>query len=323
MGSVFQRALILLLLLSTVSLFRALPANAVAQSQSVKIAFTARGKDKRFFPGIRKEDIRLLDDGAPQEIVKLEQQADSPIAVIILIDTSLSQGNALSVAKRAARAFLDSIIRPEKDLAAVISFAGEATLEQSLTSDLERLRSRINNIRPELGDPSGALDPRIAGGTRDAQTLAYSTSIWDAVWVASSDAFTQDTGKMRRAIILLSDGLDTTSRKKMSEAIEQAIESRVAVFAIAAGSVEYGFDRGSLRKIAERTGGQAFFPKDLTNLPPILAEIEQELRSQYLVTYLPASGAGGGKMRKVKIEIVNPELRKQDLRLSYQQGYFR
>lgn len=307
-----------MLLLSLVALCRPQPISVRAQSQTVTIPFTALGNDKRFFTGIRKEDIRVLDEGAPQEIVKLERQSDNPLAVLIMIDTSFSQVRTLSTARRAARAFLDSLIRPGKDMSALIGFGGEAILEQGLTLEVERTRKKIDIIRPE-----DELSISLSGPTTNPQTQVLGASaIWDAVWLASGDVLSEAQASHRRAIILISNGEDTGSMKKFEEALEQAIKARVTIFAIGSGEKET-ISKRELRRIAERTGGQAFFPKDLTKLPPIIAEIEQELRSQYLVTYSPAPGAKDGKMRKVKIELITPELRNQDLRLSYQQGYFR
>lgn len=319
MSPVFQRATILLLLLSIMS-FCARPASVRAQEQQqVMIPFTALGKeDKRFFTGLRKEDIRVLEDGVPQEIIKLEQQADLPLAVVIMIDTSFSQVRILSTARRAARAFLDSLIRPGKDTSALIGFASEAILEQGLTSDVERTRKKIDLIRPE-----DELSVSLSGPTTNPQSQVLgSSAIWDAIWLGAADVLSEAEGNRRRAIILISDGEDTSSMKKFEDALEQSIKANVTIFAIGSGNKET-MSKQSLRRITERTGGQAFFPKDLTKLPPILAEMEQELRSQYLVTYSPAPVTKGGRMRKVKIEIVNTELRKQELRLSHRQGYFK
>jgi hypothetical protein len=97
----------------------------------------------------------------------------------------------------------------------------------------------------------------------------------------------------------------------------------VVVFTIGIGDTSRGgIEAAPLRKVAERTGGRLFLPKTFDDLPSVLVEIEQELRSQYSVSYLSTSKKGGGKMRKIKIEIVNPEMRKRKLQLSHAQGYF-
>jgi Ca-activated chloride channel family protein len=320
MLSSFQSARVPLSLLSILLLCCAVPLCSRAQEQPVTLTFTAVGKDKHLFTTLRKEDISIMEDGVPQEIIKLEQQKDNSLALVFILDVSLSQETTLPKAKRVANAFLDSYIRPGKDFVGVMSFSTEAILEQGLTSNLNEVGKRIDSLKAD-----NALYVALNGPTANpkSQTIGGS-AIWDAVWLASGDVLGQDKGDRQRAIILISDGLDTSSMKKMTDAVEQAIQSRVTIFAIGAGSDDYGVSKNDLRKIAERTGGRAFFPGEKANLSSVLAEIEQELRSRYLVTYSPARGKqSSGKMRKIKIEVVSPELRKQDLRLSYQQGYFK
>jgi VWFA-related protein len=133
----------------------------------------------------------------------------------------------------------------------------------------------------------------------------------------------QTSDKTRRAIILLTDGRDTSSVKKMTESIEQAIKNDVVIYAIGIGDWDMGgIDEGSLRKVAETTGGRAFFPDDETELRAAFRQIELELRSQFLVAYSPTNKNRDGSYRKVQIEIINPDLRRQNLRLNYRQGYF-
>jgi len=127
----------------------------------------------------------------------------------------------------------------------------------------------------------------------------------------------------RRAIILLTDGWDTTSRLLRSEAIDRALESETVIYAIGIGdSKQDGVNRDALRALAEHTGGRAFFPKKDTDLKTAFAEIEQELRTQYLIAYSSSNKNRDGAFRQLKIEIVNPDLRKDDLKLRYRPGYF-
>lgn len=293
------------------------------------ILFTAVDKNKRFITEMRKEDIRITEDGAQQEIFTFERQTNRPLSLAILIDTSISEERTLPAEKRAAASFVDSVIRPDKDEVAVISFTGESTLEQGLTGNVARIRRALERV--EFVPPAGYIGsgtvtgpgtgtPPISGTN---QSLAGSTAIWDSVWVTSEDVLSQTSDKTRRAIILLTDGQDTSSRKKMSEAIEQAIKNDIVIYAIGIGDVvQYGIDEGSLKKVAERTGGRAFFPDDEQELRAAFSQIELELRSQFLVAYSPTNKNRDGSFRKVQIEIVNPDLRKQSLRLNYRQGYF-
>lgn len=294
------------------------------ETDLTNILFTAVDKNKRFITEMRKEDIRIMEDGAAQEIFSFERQTNRPLSLALLIDTSISEERTLPAEKRAAAAFVDSVIRPDKDEVAVISFTGESTLEQGLTGNVSRIRRALERV--EFVPPAGYIGGGTVAGTPPIsgtnQSIAGSTAIWDSVWVTSEDVLSQTSDKTRRAIILLTDGQDTSSRKKMDEAIERAIKNDVVVYAIGIGDIEYGINEGSLKKIAERTGGRAFFPDDETELRAAFSQIQLELRSQFLVAYSPTNKNRDGSFRKVQIEIANPDLRKQNLRLNYRQGYF-
>lgn len=290
------------------------------------LLFTAIDKDKRYVTTLQQTDVRVLEDGTPQEIFRFERQTDMPLSLAILIDTSASQERTLPEEKEAASAFIDNVLRENKDEAAVISFTGEATLEQGLTGSASRLRRAIEQVRfvPPSGYVGGGV---VVGGTPPIsgtnQGLAGSTAIWDAVWVAADEILSQTPERTRRAIILLTDGEDTSSRLKPSEAIDRVIKSDAVVYSIGIGDrFEFGIDEGALRKLSEKTGGRAFFPRSEADLRSAFRQIQEELRSQYLIAYSPTNKKRDGSYRQVQIEIVNPELRKQKLRLVYRQGYF-
>ncbi len=290
------------------------------------ILFTATDKNRRFITTLRKEDVRILEDGQPQDIFTFATQIDLPLTIAILIDTSRSQERTLPDEKAAARAFVDAIMRQGKDEAAVISFTGEVTLEQGLTGNVTRLRQAIDQV--EFTPPSGYIgDGRVVGTppiSGSNQNLAFSTALWDAVWVTSAEVMSEAAEKTRRAIILVTDGDDTSSKKKMDEAIDRAVKADALVFAIGIGdSYRYrGVDESALRKIAERTGGRAYFPRNEEDLRSAFTQIQKELREQYLIAYSPTNTARDGSYRRIQIEIVNPELRGQNIRLNYRQGYF-
>ena len=300
------------------------------ETDLTNILFTAADKQRRFVTTLRREDIRVLEDGQPQEVFTFARQTDLPLSLAIVIDTSISEERTLPAEKAAASDFVDSVIRPDKDEAAVVSFTGESTLEQGLTSSIQRLRralDRVEFVPPSgyigngqviTGSPGGSTPP--ASGT--GQMLQGSTAIWDAVWVTSDEVLSQTSDKTRRAIILLTDGADTSSRKKMNDAVERAIKMDVVIYCIGIGDPYYGgVEEGTLRKLAERTGGRAFFPDDEPDLRTAFAQIQQELRSQYLVAYSPINKNRDGSYRRVQIELVNSELSK-NLKLTYRQGYF-
>jgi Ca-activated chloride channel homolog len=169
--------------------------------------------------------------------------------------------------------------------------------------------------------------PPIGGTTSGPGTVGPpregSTAIWDSVAVTSRYVLARNVGQKRRAIILLTDGQDTSSRLLRTNAVDQAIASETVIYAIGIGDKRYdGVDRNALKNVAERTGGRAFFPKKQEELAAAFVEIEQELRSQYLVAYSSTNKARDGGFRQMSIEIANPELRKEQLKLRYRPGYF-
>jgi len=295
-----------------------------AAVKASQLSFSVVDADGLFVTTLRGDDVRVWEDGQPQEILNFQRRVEQPLSFVLMLDTSVSQEKAIPNAKRAARDFVTSIMRPGKDAACVITFTGEATLENQLTSDRERALRAIDSIKfePPPGYYTGGLVLGPLPSKADMMR-AGSTAIWDALWVAADEVLAKTPSETRRAIIVLTDGVDTSSRKKLNEAIERAIQARTTVFTIGIGDKSYGgIETEPLRKVAERTGGRLFLPKTFDDLPAVLVEIEQELRSQYSVSYLSTSKKRGGEMRKIKIEIVNPDLRRRKLRLSHPQGHF-
>ena len=169
--------------------------------------------------------------------------------------------------------------------------------------------------------------PPIGGIASGPGTIAPpregSTAIWDSVAVTCKEVLARSPGQRRRAIILLTDGYDTSSRLARSEAVDQAIGFETVIYVIGIGDKnQQGVDKKALRDLAEHTGGRAFFPKQQQDLTAAFAEIEQELRSQYLLAYSSTNKQRDGSFRKLSIEVTNPGLRKQQLKLRYRPGYF-
>ena len=290
------------------------------------IFFTAADKNKRFISDLKAEDIRIFEDGQPQSIFTFQQNIDLPLSIAILIDTSISEQYTLPEEKEAARAFLENVLRPQRDEAAVVSFTGETTLEQGFTGNIDRLRRAIDHV--EFVPPSGYVGGRvIVNGTPPIsdtnQNLAGSTAIWDAIWATSEELMAQSAEHSRRAIILLTDGDDTSSRMKIHDAVERAQKADAFIYAIGIGDrYQFNVNEGDLRKIAERTGGRAYFPKHERDLRDAFTQIQRDLREQYLVAYSPSNKARDGSYRKIEIQVVNPGLKQQDLKLNYRSGYF-
>ena len=296
------------------------------ETNLTNLFFTAADKQKRFVSTLTKEDVRVLEDGVPQNIFTFQPNSDLPLSLAILIDCSGSEERTLPEEKGAARSFLESVLRADKDEAAVVSFTGEVTLEQGLTGNIGRLRRAIDEVRfvPPSGYIGGGV---VVGGTPPIsgtqQTLAGSTAIWDAIWATSNELLSDSAEHTRRAIILLTDGEDTISQVRMQEAINRAVKAEALIYAIGIGDrYQYGIDEGALKRITEGTGGRAYFPRNERDLNDAFAQIQRDLRERYLIAYSSSNKNRDGSYRRVTIEIVNPDLRRENFKLNYRPGYF-
>jgi len=294
-------------------------------TEVVNVLFTAQDKNRRLLTDLKKEDIKLVEDGQPQEIIAFGRQVDLPLSLAILIDTSASQERTLPEEKSAAKSFIESVVRPAKDEVAIVSFTGEATLEQGMTNNVGRLQRAVDRVNfiPPTGYVGGGVvvgTPPISGSN---QTVQGSTAIWDAIWITSDEVLGPAPEKTRRAIILLSDGVNTYGRKKLDDAVQAALKSEAVIYSIGIGDNFYdGVDESALRKISERTGGRAFFPRDEAELRKAFTQIQIEMRSQYLIAYEPINQKRDGSYRKIEIQLTNSELAKQKVSLTHRQGYF-
>ena len=292
-------------------------------TEVVNVLFTAQDHNRRLLTDLKQGDIRLLEDGKPQELVAFSRQVDLPLSLAILIDTSASQERTLPEEKAAAAAFLETVMRPAKDEVCIISFTGEATLEQGMTNNLSRLRRSIDKVK--FVPPSGYIGGGVIAGTPpiSGDTTAGSTAIWDAIWVTSDEILGPAPEKTRRAIILVTDGVNTSGKKKLDDAVQAALKSEAIIYSVGIGDNFYsGVDRGSLNKVSERTGGRAYFPRDERELREAFQQIQEEMRSQYLIAYEPSNQIRDGSFRKIEIEVTNPQLQKDKTKLRHRQGYF-
>jgi VWFA-related protein len=295
------------------------------ETNLVNTLFTAVDKDRHFITSLRAEDIRIFENEVPQTVSLFERETDRPLSVAFVIDTSESQRGVLAAEKQAARAFVDLVVRPDLDQAAVVSFTGVPTVQQTLTNDFAKLRQGIERVRVEMSAENAR---RLAIGEdplpKEQDPTGY-TGIWDALWLTIDDLLSRTPQRARRAIILLSDGDDTSSTIKRQNVIDLAVKSDVVIYSIGIRDRDFELgklDTGSLKKISDRTGGRAFFPSRPDDLKLAFAQIDLELRSQYLIAYSPTNANHDGSYRRIKIEVLNPELRKNKVQLLYRQGYY-
>jgi Ca-activated chloride channel family protein len=296
------------------------------ETEAVNVLFTAQDRNRRLLTALKPEDVKIFENGQAQEITAFSRQVDLPMSLAILIDTSASQERTLPEEKAAAMSFLESVVRPTKDEVSVISFTGESTLEQGMTNNISRLRRAVDKVQfvPPSGYVGGGViasgTPPISGSN---QQVAGSTAIWDAIWVTSEEVLGPAPDKTRRAIILLTDGVNTFGKKKLDDAVQAAQRAEAVIYTVGIGDRFYdGVDEGVLKKISERTGGRAYFPKDERELREAFTQIQDEMRSQYLLSYEPSNPAKDGTYRTIEIQLVNPQLQKDKVKLTHRQGYF-
>ena len=303
----------------------------VIETEVVNVLFTAQDKSRRLLTNLQESDVQILEDGRAQPISAFYRQIDLPLSLAILIDTSASQERTLPEEKMAAKAFLESVVRPSKDEVSVISFTGDATLEQGMTSNIARLRRAVDRV--EFVPPSGYIGGGVVtGGGRVPgtppisgrnQMTQGSTAIWDAIWVTSEEILGPAPDRTRRAMILLTDGVNTSGSKRLDDAVQAALKSEAVIYSIGIGDNFYdGVDETALRKLSEKTGGRAFFPRDERELREAFQLIQEEMRSQYLIAYEPTNTQRDGTYRKIEIQLLNPEFARQKILLAHRQGYF-
>jgi VWFA-related protein len=295
------------------------------ETNLVNTLFTAVDKEHHFITTLRSDDIRIFENEVSQPVSLFERETDRPLSLAVLVDISESQRGVLDDEKSAARKFIDSVIRPDKDRAAVVSFTGVPKVEQEPTNDLAKLHRGIGRVRIEM---SAENERRLAAGDdllpKEQDPSGY-TGIWDAMWMTIQDLLSKAPEGTRRAIVLLSDGDDTSSTIKKQDVIDFAVRSDVVIYSIGIRDANFPdgkLDSGALRKVSDPTGGRAFFPSQPGELQASFSQIDQELRSQYLVGYSPTNKSHDGSYRRIRIEVVNPDLRKNKPQLLYREGYY-
>jgi VWFA-related protein len=287
------------------------------ETDLVTTLFTAVDKDRRFVTTLNKEDLRIKENGVEQQITLFERETDRPLSIGFLVDRSMSQERTLPNEKRAAKKFVDAVVRPNKDAVVVLSFHGRPHIEAPASTNLDEIKAAINKI--DIQFPADGCTPDIPVW-EDARCY---TSIWDSVAFTAQDLLSRSGKGTRRVIILLTDGDDTSSQLDRDDAVKAAISNDVVIYGIGVGDPElYKIERGSLAKLAEKTGGRAYFPVGDEELNQAFVQIEEEMRSQYVVAYTPINRKRDGSYRKLKLEVVNAELRERKLKLLHRQGYY-
>jgi VWFA-related protein len=247
----------------------------------VNLIFTVTDKHGHYIPNLRLNDFALLDDQkAPSKVTSFHQQINLPLRVGIVIDTSTSIHSRFKFEKQAAQEFLLQVLKAKSDRAFVMGFDVTPTVTADWTNDLDKLESGVDRLSP-------------GGGT----------ALFDAVYTACRDKLLDESRgqePVRKAIILLSDGDDNQSRVYLTEAIKECQRAETIIYSI---STNWTPSRGEgdkvMAQLAGDTGGQVFFPPSVEEVSTSFHDIEEELRSQYALTYAPADFKNDGAFRTI------------------------
>src|SRR6202167_2465554 len=268
-------------------------------SNEVNVVFTVTDKHGKQITDLKQSDFQVLDDNRPVEQVRsFRAETTLPLQVGLLIDASNSVRDRFKFEQESAIEFLNQTIRRNFDQAMVVGFDATPEVSQDFTDNTELLAHGVRELRP-------------GGGT----------ALYDALYYACRDKLLKkaQNGPTRRAIILLSDGEDNLSHVTREEAIEMAQRAEAIVYTISTNvSGTKGTGDKVLERIADATGGRAFFPFQIRDVANDFAEIQQELRSQYDVSYKPADFKADGHFRTIEIVAVD----RKNFRVRSRRGWY-
>ena len=263
--------------------------------EAVNILVTVIEKDTGEFNRLlTKEDFRIFEDGVEQEITNFSRQTNMPLTIALCVDTSSSVKLKLKFEKEAALDFLYSVMLPQ-DRTLLAEFDTGVTLLHDFTSNPNDLANEIKRLK--------------AGG---------GTSLYDAIYLISEQKLLFETG--RRTLVILSDGSDLTSTHTYESALGMAQRAEAAIYALS--TTRFGADidhagDNALKQLTENTGGRVFFPYSTSQLSKAFREIQEELRSQYNLAYVPTNKIADGSFRKISVKVDRSGM---DTR--YRKGYF-
>jgi VWFA-related protein len=266
----------------------------------VHVLFIATDRHGKFVRDLNQNDFAFLDDNKPpQSINNFRRETDLPLQLGLLIDTSGSVRSRFDFEQEAAVSFLQQTLRPNFDKAFVMGFSSRSQVSQDFTDNVALLAHGVHSLHD-------------GGGT----------ALYDAVYRACHDKLIKDKENgerpTRRAIIIVSDGEDNQSEVTRAQAIEMAQRAEVLIYAIStddSGLILRGDN--VLQELADTTGGRAFFPFKMKDIKNSFSAIEDELRSQYVVSYSPADFDADGRFRSIEITAI-----KKDLQVRARKGYY-
>ena len=280
----------------------------------VNVLFSVRDKKNGLVGTCKKEDFTVFEEGKQQTIKVFGRETDLPLTIGLLVDVSGSQERLIPEEKSAAGQFFQQVLR-KKDMAFLISFGAEAELLQDLTGSPKLLREGLNQLR--LNSGVGGLHAGTIPNAKQKGTIMY-----DAVALAATEKLKSEVG--RKAIVLITDGVDVGSTYTRQQAVEAAHKADSIIYSIyfvdnggyGMGGFGGGGD-GDLKRMAEETGGRFFSVGRNQSLSNIFIQIQEEMRSQYVIGYSSTNETRDGAFRKLEIRLADKNLKAQTRR-----GYY-
>src|SRR5262245_22446112 len=268
------------------------PGQITTITNNVSLPVTVSDKNNRFVVNLQETDFEITEDKTRQTIISFNPLSNLPIDVAMLMDTSNSVKPKLKFERDAAYSFLETVLQTRRDRAMLATFDSQVEVHQDLTNRLDLLIKAIDKIKAQ-------------GGTR----------MYDAIYSVCEQKMMSPTSiGRRRVMVVITDGEDTESERTLQEAIELAQRSETTVYVIStkaggffgvqAGTVDRREDK-DLKRLAEDTGGRAFFTAEVIELERSLTQITRELRNQYMIAYEPTNNNYDGKERRIEVKLPN------------------
>jgi VWFA-related protein len=307
----------------------------------VSMLATVRDKHGHIVNNLTKDDFVLEQDGHPQTITYFTRDSDLPLTLGLLVDTSMSQRRLLDQERDASHAFLDHVLRVDKDKAFLIHFDYEVELLQDLTSSRPKLEAALDQISaPEFSNSSDSGSGGGGGGGHGSHGHSGGgTLLYDAIYLASNEITKKEQG--RKALIVLTDGVDRGSKESLRDCIESAERADTLVYSILFADKEgygnqggYGGHMGGgghhrypeesrpdgkkiLEQISRETGGRFFEVSKKEPIDQIYNEIDEELRNQYALGYTPDKPDATPGYHKIHLVT-----KQKDLAIQTREGYY-
>jgi VWFA-related protein len=319
------------------------PPKIAVESKVVTVFASVRDKHGQIVSNLTKDDFAVDEDGRPETISYFARENDLPLNVGLLVDTSMSQKHVLGDERTASSTFVDHIMREEKkDQAFLLHFDREVELLQDLTTSRKKLESALDLLQMPQQEDASDNDGRRRGG---------GTLLYDAVFLASDELMKKQQG--RKAVIVLSDGVDRGSKETLQSSIEAAQRANTIVYSILFKDEQSYGDHGGghshggwgmgvpggggpggqrrypqqreerpdgkkiLDRMSKETGGRLFEVSKKQPVDQIYAQIEQELRNQYILGYVPDKSESSGDYHKIHLTT-----KQKDLVVQARDGYY-